>query len=216
MEETTYTKKDGFRAILLYLISCIVPVISAGILPQTRVSVNIIDMSQWALDLIPIILCLIFVRIENRGRKSIGISFSGSKKSIFLCIIGTIIIVLFKSIFSYIFENQTHLRFMFSDGLVFFIMMIGVIEEEIVDRAYMQTRLRGFIDNEHFVVVIASFLFLLSHYPVLWVTGQAMLPLPRVILLILLGLVCGIQFNKTHNVLVPIITHYIYNMANFY
>jgi membrane protease YdiL (CAAX protease family) len=78
----------------------------------------------------------------------------------------------------------------------------------------MQTRLRGFIDNERVVLIITAVLFMLSHYPPYLIIGS-LLPMSQVVCLLILGLVCGIQYNKTHNVLVPFITHYIYNMVTF-
>ncbi len=215
MEKTTYTKWDGFRAIILYVVGCIIPVIYCGILPQTRISDDTINILQFTLDYIPILLCLMFVKYEKRGLSSIGIRLTKSWKHITILLIGTVIMVSINGVFSCIFMEKTHITTLFGSYINILIFLPGAIEEELTCRAYLQTRLRGLIDNEKIVLFIGSFLFLLSHYPVMWCVGEWFLPIERVILLIILGLVCGIQYNKTNNVWIPIITHFIYNMVQF-
>jgi len=215
MEETTYTKKDGVRAIFLYLISCFYPVVSSVILPYSIRNDVLIETSQWVLPIIAIVICLFLVKTEKRSFRTIGFTPIKSIRPIVICIVGTIVMVGFEGLFCYVPKGKTHISSNFSNGLIALSMLTAAIEEEISGRAYMQSRLRGFIENERVVLIIASFLFMLSHYPPYLVLGD-LLSMSQVVILLVLGLVCGIQYNKTHNVLIPIITHYIYNMVYFY
>ncbi len=131
MGETKYTKKDGFRAIFLYIIGCIYPVINSDILPYSNLSIKSIETSQWLLPIIATIICLVLVKIEKRSFKTIGFTFIKSMKPIVVCIIGTIVMIIIEAIWFYIFDKATHISTNIFEGMTALIMFTSVAEEEI-------------------------------------------------------------------------------------
>jgi len=92
------------------------------------------------------------------------------------------------------------------------IFLIGAIEEEIIFRGYIQTRLTGIIRQDLLCSFCTALLFLAMHYPIHWVIGGfflSSLSLYHVICLIILHFV----YKKTNCLWRAIVLHLLYNIG---
>lgn len=96
------------------------------------------------------------------------------------------------------------------------IFLIGAIEEEIIFRGYIQTRLTGIIRQDLLCSFCTALLFLAMHYPIHWVIGGfflSSLSLYHVICLIILHFVCDFVYKKTNCLWGAIVLHLLFNIG---
>ena len=210
----TYSKKDGIKAIILFVIAMIIPCVFDGLPAWTTLSYGAICAIKLIGIIVGIVVCLLFVITSKQPIKSIGIHKGNLGKTIVWGICGGVILIALKGIFSYCMGwRNINLMVMRLYPLLSF--SFGAIQEEIVFRGYIQTRLKGLIKNDALILMIVAIMFLLVHYPVMWMVG-GYLPLDRVIWLVILSFVCGVVYKKTDNVWSAIIVHLLYNLVTFY
>ena len=93
---------------------------------------------------------------------------------------------------------------------------VGAIQEEIIFRGYIQTRLTGIIKQPLVCSFCTAFLFLAIHYPTHWVAGGfslKTLALYYVISLIILHFVCDFVYKRTNCLWGAIVLHFLYNVG---
>lgn len=161
-----YEKKDGIKAIIIY---CLImgSAFFHGWLYTTNTSVLILNLSQVWIPLVLILLFACFFHCNKQKIDSVGINTDKLKNSIILGVIGGIFLLVIQTV---LFKAQGK-SISFTEPLLinWIIFFFAALEEEIIFRGYIQTRLSGLIRNQWIVGIINSVLFLSIHYPVRWV-----------------------------------------------
>lgn len=88
------------------------------------------------------------------------------------------------------------------------ILLVGPIEE-LMFRGYLQGSIRNVTSNIHIPVGLAALLFGLIHLPA--IGGIGFDAVPYILIVISLGSVLGYAYEKTENIVVPMLGHGIYN-----
>ncbi len=209
-----YTKKDGVLAFVLFGLAMLAPCLFNALPTMTTLPAGWLN----AIDLIGILLqigvCLAFVLATKGTLASIGFQKDKLAQSILLGILGGVLLVAAKGLFCHAMgASRVGFAGATAFGLVSF--TISGIQEEVMFRGYIQTRLRGLFRSPIVIYVIVAAMFLIAHYPVMWMMGGTV-ETDRVICLLVLSFVCGMIYNKTENVTGAIVAHLMYNLVLFY
>ena len=210
-QRNSYAKKDGVRALCLYLIY-IALVFLHGYLYLTDIDSKILDLSQSGFAIIDVVICFIFIKATKSTLHSIGISRENLKKSLIYGLIGGVIlrifIVIFDGMVKGIFPSIQRTSLM-----VIVTFIICAASEEIVFRGFIQTRLQGLIKNDLAASLLNAILFLSIHYPVRWVIVGGLdfnvLTGFYIICLVLLHFMCDWVYKKTNCLWGGILLHII-------
>lgn len=164
-----------------------------------------------------ILLLIVGVAMRRTNQKldSIGFRKNGLGKSAILGVsMGAILTVIYSVVVSSLGMRFVGLSSILLFGLVFFI-MVG-FSEETVFRGFIQTRLVARFGKLP-GLVIASFLFALYHYPLLYFlsSGDILGSLSGALLRIFPGLIVGYLMIRSQNLVAPIIFHTIYDYLIF-
>ena len=109
-------------------------------------------------------------------------------------------------------KRTYHFQALAPDALGIFI--IGAIQEEIIFRGYIQTRLSGALKNPILCSIFTALLFM--HYPVRWAVGGVSfdtLSAFYVICLLILHFLCDFVYKKTNCLWGAVVLHYLYNIG---
>lgn len=207
-----YEKRDGIKAIIIY---CLImgSAFFHGWLYTTNTSVLVLNLSQVWIPLVLILLFACFFHYNKQKIDSVGINTDKIKNSIILGVIGGIFLLVIQTV---LFKAQGK-SISFTEPLLinWIIFFFAALEEEIIFRGYIQTRLSGLIRNQWIIGIINSVLFLSIHYPVKWVvTGKLyfdVLPVEYVISLLALHFFCDAVYKRTNCLWGSVILHIIYN-----
>lgn len=88
--------------------------------------------------------------------------------------------------------------------------IIAIISEEFYYSAYVVTVL----NYEIYSVAVSGFLFVIAHYLNRW--AKKMFSIKDYIFIFILGIMKSLLFVRTHNILIPIMIHLMYNSTDFY
>lgn len=207
-----YNKKDGLKAIILYFL-IMISVFFQGWLYTVNVSTFVLNSSQIWIPLIMVIIFLFFLHCSKEKISSVGINADNIKRSIMLGIIGGGLLLILQTV---LFISQgKDIYFSSPTLLTLSIFIFSALEEEILFRGYIQTRLSGLINRQWIVGTINSLLFLLIHYPVRWVVSETVsfdvLSGVYVISLLALHFFCDAVYKRTNCLWGAVVLHIIYN-----
>lgn len=207
-----YEKRDGIKAIIIY---CLImgSAFFHGWLYTTNANVFVLNSSQiW----IPLILATVFFCFFCRSKenlRSIGINNDNIWNSIVLGFAGGFLLLAIQTALFMV--QGKSLSFTSPQLLNWVIFFFAALEEEIIFRGYIQTRLSGLINSQWIVGIINSVLFLSIHYPVRWVVSGAIsfdiLPAVYIISLLALHFFCDVVYKRTNCLWGAVMLHIIYN-----
>ena len=205
---------DGIKAIALYSI-CILILFVQGFTYTTNLRVDILNKLQIAVHLFLLIIGIAFIILSKDRLCTIGLNKTKLLQSI---LSGAALAICFLIGMAIYFQGKkgavTGITYPVLSSLGIFI--IGAIEEEIIFRGYIQTRLTGIIRQDLLCSFCTALLFLAMHYPVHWVAGGfslSCLSLYHVICLIILHFVCDFVYKKTNCLWGAIVLHLLYNIG---
>ncbi|MDO4280279.1 MAG: type II CAAX endopeptidase family protein [Peptococcaceae bacterium] len=98
------------------------------------------------------------------------------------------------------------------------ILIICVIQEELIFRGYIETRLYGLWHNGWICTTVTAVCFLLSHYPVRWVMQGAVdfsaLDGTHVVFILLLHFGCSAVYRRSGCIWAAVALHFCYNLLS--
>jgi len=174
-----YNKVDGIFAVGVYAVSMLIFYVAAMIMQHqgTRLFVHA--------SILSVIVVIIALVIRKEGPCTVGISLKGIWKSALLGLVTgaafffAMRIVLGASLFERAYGGVEIRRFLSIDRffhvpetpfwewfpMVFLFIIITVVQQEILMRGYVQTRLNGLIKSEFFTTIVTGFLFVIFFMP---------------------------------------------------
>lgn len=207
-----YNKKDGLKAIILYFL-IMLSLFFQGWLYTVNVSTFVLNSSQIWLPLIRLIIFLFFLHCSKEKISSVGINADNIKHSIMLGVIGGGLLLILQTVL-FIAQGKA-ISFSSPMLLTWVIFIFAALEEEVLFRGYIQTRMSGLINRQWIVGIINSLLFLTIHYPVRWVVSAAVsfdvLSGVYVISLLALHFFCDAVYKRTNCLWGAVVLHIIYN-----
>lgn len=215
----TYTKKDGIKAILLFLIFCGVISIFA-VLDNRYPAFRDFTYTQpvWSgIQLIPIIITILFVVCSKRRLDTIGLC-NGKWKKILLLGLLLSILVAAGNIGGNLVEGRALKSVPEIFSLIIFYLFAALCEE-IVFRGYIQTRICGLIPNAIINTLVAALLFGLMHllHPMIandvdmfaYVVKNPSWFLDKVVM----HIVWSFIYRKTNSIYGAVLPHWVANVA---
>lgn len=210
-----YSKNDGVKAILIYLILMLL-VFFQGYLYTTNLSSTILTNSQMILSILDLFIGLGFVLLSKEKLNTIGLTVRNLNKSLLYGVFGAAVLVIFVILAEGIMKGKK-VDFQLPTVYMVATFIVSAIPEEIAFRGYIQTRLTGLIKNSVLLSCVNAFLFLSIHYPVKWIVNGyfsfSLLPGFYVICLILLHLLCDLVYRKTNCLWGSCLLHILYNIV---
>ena len=209
-----YRTADGIKAIILYIIYMAVLFLQ-GFVYTTNLDANIINILQIIFPLFLLIIGIIFIFLSKEKMTSVGLTGRKLWNSLFsgialaCCFIAAIII------YFYAVKGEL-IGFQFPSLNVFIIFIIGAVQEEIIFRGYIQTRLTGIIKNTIICSLLTAFLFIFMHYPTHFIAGGFSLKVLSafyVICLLILHFLCDMVYKRTNCLWGAIMLHFLYNVG---
>ena len=209
-----YGTADGIKAISLYVIYIVVLFIQ-GYISTTNLSVGFLNLLQIVFPLALLIIGVFFILMPREKFSSVGLTRRNLFKSLSLGVILSVCFVTGMAVyFSFVREIPVHFQALAPDALGIFI--IGAIQEEIIFRGYIQTRLSGALKNPILCSIFTALLFIFMHYPVRWAVGGVSfdaLSAFYVICLLILHFLCDFVYKKTNCLWGAVILHFLYNIG---
>lgn len=207
-----YDKKDGLKAIIIY---CLImgSAFFQGWLYTTNTSALLLNASQIWIPLILVLLFFCFLYYNKEQISSVGINAANIRNSMILGIVGGFLLLAIQTAL-FMAQGKT---VSFNSPLLmnWIIFLFAALEEEILFRGYIQTRLSGLINRQLVVGIINSVLFVFTHYPVRWVVSGSVsfnvLPAIYVISLLALHFFCDAVYKRTNCLWGSVLLHLIYN-----
>ena len=211
-----YSLKDGIKAFGLYAITMILTIL-IGMSFLTNIRGEILTAFQVLESFIEIFICLIFIKASTESLKTIGLTIKNLKKSIIMGIIGAILLTLLLALLALAKGSLKINSFMaMQSAIVMLTFAVGAIDEEIIFRGYIQTRIFGIVRNRLLGTIFNSILFLLIHYPVKWIAygniSLTVIPAFYATFLLLLHFGCDYVYKKTNCLWGSIVLHFLYNV----
>ena len=162
-----------------------------GWLYTTDASVFLLNSSQIWIPMTMAILFLCFFIYNKEKISSIGINLGSIGGFLLLAIQTTLFVVQGK--------EASFTSFLLMNWIIFF---FSALEEEVLFRGYIQTRLSGLINSQLVIGSINSILFLSIHYPTRWVVSGRVsfnaLPAVYIISLLALHFFCDAVYKRTN------------------
>lgn len=171
-----------------------------GWLYTTDASVFLLNSSQIWIPMTMAILFLCFFIYNKEKISSIGINAENLKNSIILGSIGGFLLLAIQTtLFVIQGKEASFTSFLLMNWIIFF---FSALEEEVLFRGYIQTRLSGLINSQLVIGSINSILFLSIHYPTRWVVSGRVsfnaLPAVYIISLLALHFFCDAVYKRTN------------------
>lgn len=207
-----FNRADTTKALILYGIFITV-LCAQGIIYTTNLNAGMITGLNFIFPLAQLLICLIFIFFSKQKLRTIGLT---GKKLIFSLIlgIGAAALLLTVIILHAVIIKHSSISLHMPSLTVLSIFAIGAIQEEIIFRGYIQTRLSGSIKNLLTASCVTGFLFLFIHYPVHWIAGGfslSVLSAFYVLILLILHFACDFVYKKTNCLWGAIMLHFLYN-----
>ena len=197
-------------AIILYIL-IIRPIV-------TDLDISSIIIALYATIVIFLIPMIILVKNRKYSLNSLGISKDQLKKNIIASIItfsGILVSIfviqlfVFANDFSYIITNLP-LALIFN-------LFVAALPEEFLFRAVIQTRISNHFESKERGIIITSLLFGISHVFGIYINSGYRLESLLIVILrtitfqTLIGIVLGIMWARTNNLMLPVIAHMTWN-----
>ncbi len=205
---------DGIKAISLYIIYILILFVQ-GFTYTTNLSLDILNKLQIIFPLFILIIGIMFIVLSKDKLYTVGLNKTKLLPSLLIGVILSIILIIGMAIYFRVVENVS-VGITYPTLGTFWIFVIAAIQEEIIFRGYIQTRLTGIINEPIICSFFTALLFLVMHYPTRWVVGGFSfnsLSLYYVINLIVLHFVCDFVYKKTNCLWGAIILHFLYNVG---
>lgn len=208
-----YEKRDAVLAVLIFCIQMAL-LYGQGRLYTTNLSLPLMASLNIITGLLGLGVAVGIVWIS--GKRTLGLGRSGLGKSLTLGAVLAVVLVGSLALVQGTVFNHT-LRVQGSSLLSMVIFTVGVLNEEILFRGIIQTRLRGLLPWGWLCSVLTAGLFLLAHYPVHWgvsgtidfssVTGL------HICFILLLHFACSGVYRRTNCLWGAIMLHFVYNLG---
>lgn len=205
---------DGVKAIILYGIYILILFIQ-GLTYTTNLSVAILNKLQIVFPLVLLIIGIAFIVCSKERLCTVGLTKTKLIPSFLWGIILAVCLIVGMAAYFRGVENVSVL-ITYPVLSTFGIFGIGAIQEEIIFRGYIQTRLTGIIKYPIACSFCTALLFLVMHYPTHWAVGGfslKVLDLYYVISLIILHFVCDFVYKRTNCLWGAIVLHFLYNIG---
>lgn len=212
-----YQRKDGFLAIGLFCIMCLLYGLLAtleNVFPQLKEN-NILVGSGF--NLILIAVTIVFIKMRKGKLSSTGLYGGKLKQS---CLIGLVLaaVLFYTNCLSHIISGA---KFVPTKEIVILIMYYLTVAfcEEIVFRGYIGTRLTGLITNRYIAILVSGILFVIMHFPYRMIAyGMSISDLTIdsmgwIIDLYITHIVLSLIYLKTNSLYGAIIPHWMSNLA---
>lgn len=205
---------DGGKAIVLYGIYVLILFIQ-GLTYTTNLRVDILNKFQIAFPLASLMIGIAFIIGSKEKLYTVGLNKTKLAPSLLWGIVLALCFIIGTAVYFRLIENV-------SVGITYpilntiWIFGIGAVEEEIVFRGYIQTRLTGLIKQPAVCSFCTALLFLAMHYPVHWVAGGfylKILSLYYVISLMILHFACDFVYKRTNCLWGAMVLHFLYNVG---
>lgn len=211
---TKFQTMDGVKAVVLYGIYILILVIQ-GFTYTTNLSVYVLNKLQILFPLVFLIIGIAFVVCGKEKLCTVGVTKTNLIPSFLWGILLAACFIIGEVVYFQV-AGKASVTVVYPVLSTFGIFTISAIQEEIVFRGYIQTRLTGIIKSSLVCSVCTAFLFLLIHYPTRWVVSGFswnVLGLYYVISLLLLHFVCDLVYRRTNCLWGAIVLHFLYNMG---
>lgn len=226
--EISYTKQDGIFSVLIYIYILVLAYLFGLFIYKSTLNNYlcnffknkdiykiIIQIPVNVFQLLPIFL---LIKIKNQPLISVGLSLKGILKQFLLGLLFSIPFIII-----YIFlllNNKTYFTmesFIFT--LIYQLIFTSLIEE-IIFRGFIQSRITGLINNKPLSILTVGIMFGLAHWPFQLISNNK--PLSEIIIPMLFSLLIRIVmhiylnfiYQKSNNLIAPIITHTIKNILS--
>lgn len=212
-----YNKKDGFLAMVLFLIFILFYILLAELYLNIDIIKDNIQIVGCVINIVLIMITLLFIKMNHQNLDSIGILKGNYKISI---IIGVILV--FILFYTNCISNLINGYYLVSLDKVYVLIIyyfLVFLCEEIVFRGYIGTRIYGLVKNKVMAIVLVGILFILMHFPyrmiVFNMTFQDLTinNIGWILDLFITHLVLSIIYMKTNSLYGAIIPHWISNLA---
>ena len=210
----TFQVADGIKAILLYAVYIIVLLVQ-GWTYTTDLSVGVLNKLQIVFPLSLLFIGILFIVLSKNKLCTVGLNTSHFLQSILIGIVLAMALLIAMTMY-FIAMGKTSFSINLPALSALGIFAVGAMQEEIIFRGYIQTRLAGIIRQPVICSLCTAFLFLAMHYPTRWVVdgfSLSTLSLFYVIILIVLHFVCDFAYKKTNCLWGAIILHFLYNVG---
>lgn len=207
-----FGRRDGIKALAAYGLimgSCFFQ----GWLYTTDLSASLLNFSQLWISLFVLAVCLVYLVASKEGWGSIGITTGNAKGSILLGILGGVLLLGLQTVLTW--PKGAALSLLHPALLSWLLFIVCAVEEELLFRGYIQTRLAGAIRIPWLASAVNALFFLSIHYPVRWVVSGTVslgvLSGVYVVMLLLLHGVCDGVYKRTNCLWGSIVLHILYN-----
>lgn len=205
---------DGIKAILLYIIKILILFLQ-GYTYTTSLSVEALNKLQIIFPLCTLIIGIMFIVLSKDKLYTVGLNKAKLLQSLIIGVILAVILIIGMAVYYMIVENVS-VGITYPALNTFWIFVVAAIQEEIIFRGYIQTRLTAIINKPIICSFCTALLFLGIHYPIRWVVAGfslTSLSLYYVISLIVLHFVCDFVYQKTNCLWGAILLHFLYNIG---
>ena len=176
--------------------------------------ISLIINPLYIMIVIFLIPMMILVKKRKYSLNSLGFSKDQSKKNISISIITFLGIFISIFIFQlFVFMNELSYIIIRLPLALIYNLFIAALPEEFLFRAIIQTRLSNHFESRERGIIITSLLFGISHvFSIYIIEGYGIeslliIILRTIVFQTLIGIILGIMWAKTHNLMLPVITH---------
>lgn len=209
-----YGKRDAFLALLIFLILMLL-LYGQGWLYTTNLPLSVMASLNILTGLCSVGMAVTLVWLS--GKRMLGLQRRELGKSLAVgALLAVGLVGSLALVQGMVFDHALQVQWPSVLNMVIF--FVGVLNEEIVFRGILQTRLRGLIPWGWLCSILTAGLFLLSHYPVRWgvsgmidfssVTGL------HVCYILLLHFACSGVYRRTNCLWGAMLLHFVYNIGS--
>lgn len=203
---------DGVKAMVLYGI-CLLICFIQGWTYTTNLSAWILNNLQTVFPFVLLIIGIVFIVGSKEKICTVGLTRIKLVPSLLWGILLAVCFVTGMAIYFRVVEHVS-VGIVYPGFSMLGIFVIGAIQEEIMFRGYIRTRLTGMIKQPVICSFCVALLFLAMHYPTHWVAAGfslRILSLYYVVSLIILHFVCDFVYKRTNCLWGAITLHFLYN-----
>lgn len=214
-QPNNYSKKQGFSALLLFLIVFLLAFLH-GIALMSDLPAVLIRSVNFVFPLFDIVALVLFLKVFKENAASIGLQLRTFKQGFFWGFIFLCLQLFFYFGVTYLFHDVHKMIFGSINLVMISLFFVSGFAEEIIYRGYIETRLQGLISNRLLCSMITAILFVLTHYPVKWMCGSPLnaISIPHLILLVTLHFTCSLAYRKSNCIWGSVLLHVLYNLGN--
>lgn len=214
---SSYTKKDGWLAILLFIIFVSLYAILGKLNIEYEFVKDNILLIGCIFNFIIILITIMFVKLNKQTLDTIGLYKGKLKQSIIVgIVIGTIFFI--NNCGIYLLKGSSLINLKEIGIFIIYFLLVSVCEE-LVFRGYINTRIQGVIKSKVISIIFVGLLFIVMHFPYRMIAYRMTLQnltidnFSWIVDLFITHVIFSFIYFKTNSIYGTIIPHWISNFA---